>query len=118
LAAFLAWFFTVGQLFAFTPVVFDTGLPPQLFILASTLMGLLLPALVITRIVDGPAGLHRLWGHAVHLRVSLAWYALALLGLPLVAVAITVVFLGMPRGLVGRRRKFIRASDPALGLLT
>ncbi|HEX8626889.1 MAG TPA: CPBP family intramembrane glutamic endopeptidase [Catenuloplanes sp.] len=99
LGAFFAWFFTVGQLFAFTPILIDTPLPPQVFIVGSTLIGLLLPTLVITRIVDGPAALRSLWQRAIDVRVSLAWYALALLALPLLAVAISVAFLGAPTGL-------------------
>jgi len=57
LTTFLVWFFTVGQAFAFAPVVARANgveLLVQPFILASTLIGLLLPAVVITRIVDGP----------------------------------------------------------------
>lgn len=98
-AAFLAWFFTVGQILAFTPVVFDTGVPPQVFVNGSTLIGLLLPAVVITRIVDGPAGVRALWRRAVHVRVGLGWYALALLAMPLLAVFIAVAILGGPVGL-------------------
>ncbi len=64
--------------------------------MGSTLFGLLLPALVITRIVDGPEGLRALWQRAVHLRVSLAWYALAVLAVPAMAIAIAVALLGAP----------------------
>ena len=99
LGAFFAWFFTVGQAFAFTPVLFDTGLPAQVFVVASTLVGLLLPTFVITWIVAGRAGVRALWQRAVDVRVSPAWYALALLGLPRLAVAGTAVLLGMPAGL-------------------
>jgi membrane protease YdiL (CAAX protease family) len=99
LAAFFIWFFTVGQAFAFAPLIlgaqgFDVTVQP--FILGSTLVGLLLPALVITRIVDGPRGLRDLWRRAVDTRVSAAWYALAVVGVPLLAVAITVAVLGPP----------------------
>jgi hypothetical protein len=52
LAAFFGWFFTIGQAFAFTPViareVFGLDVMVQPFIVAATLVGLLLPALVIT----------------------------------------------------------------------
>jgi membrane protease YdiL (CAAX protease family) len=96
LSAFFAWFFTVGQAFAFAPLVFDTGLPPQFFIIGSSLVGLLLPALVLTRIVDGPAALRRLLRRFVDWRVSLGWYAVALLAVPAVAVGLGVLFLGVP----------------------
>lgn len=79
--------------------MFDLPGPPQLFVVGSTLVGLLLPTLVITRIVDGPAGLRALWRRAVAVRVAAAWYALVLLGLPLVALAITVAVDGLPADL-------------------
>ena len=61
LGAFFAWFFTVGWAFSFVPVFFQTGIHPQVFVLASTFIGLLLPTVVITRIVDGPEGVRQLW---------------------------------------------------------
>ncbi len=57
ITAFLVWFFTVGQAVAFVPVIAAAKgieLMAQPFIVASTLVGLLLPAVVITRIVEGP----------------------------------------------------------------
>ncbi len=98
LGAFFAWFFTVGQIIAFIPVVADTPLPQHVYIVGSTLLGLLLPTFVITRIVDGPAGVRALWQRAVHVRAAAAWYALALLGIPLLAVLITAALLGTPAG--------------------
>jgi membrane protease YdiL (CAAX protease family) len=96
LTAFFAWFFTVGQAFAFAPLVFHTGVPDQLFIIGSSVVGLLLPALVLTRIVDGPEALRVLLRRFVDWRVSLGWYALALLVVPAVAVGLGVLFLGVP----------------------
>ncbi len=99
LGAFFAWFFTVGQAVAFIPVVADTPLPPHAYVVASTLIGLLLPTFVITRVVDGPAGVRALWRRAVHVRVAASWYALALLGIPLLAVAIAAAVLTTPAAL-------------------
>jgi membrane protease YdiL (CAAX protease family) len=99
LGAFFAWFFTVGQVIAFIPVVADTPLPQQVYIVGSTLLGLLLPTFVITRIVDGPAGVQALWQRVVHVRVAAAWYAVAVLAIPLLAVAIAAAILGTPAGL-------------------
>jgi uncharacterized protein len=97
LAVFLAWFFTVGQALAFTPLVIGDALgPAQLFICASTLVGLLLPALVITRIVDGPGAVHTLLGRVLTLPAGIGWYLLALVGVPLVAAAITALVAGSP----------------------
>lgn len=55
------WFFTVGQALACTPLVLDVGIADRWFIIGSTLVGLLLPTRVITRVTDGPAGVRRLW---------------------------------------------------------
>jgi membrane protease YdiL (CAAX protease family) len=96
LTAFFGWFFTVGQAFAFAPLVLDTGVPDQIFIIGSTLVGLLLPALVLTRIVDGPEALRRMVRSFVDWRVSLRWYALALLVVPAVSVGLGVLLLGAP----------------------
>ena len=102
LLAFFAWFFTVGQAFAFFPVVManrGVEVPHQPFILGSTLVGLLLPALVITRVVDGPEGLRALLRRAVEVRVSAGWYAFALLLVPVLSVGLSVGLLGRPTDL-------------------
>jgi membrane protease YdiL (CAAX protease family) len=101
LTAFFAWFFTIGQAWAFAPLLLDRAgidpvVPPQVFILASTLTGLLLPALVVTRVVDGRSAAARLWRQAFAVRASWRWYLLALLGVPGLALAITVAALGPP----------------------
>jgi hypothetical protein len=86
IASFLAWSFTVGQAVAFLPVVlrevYDVEPAAQPFVVAANLVGLLLPALVITRIVDGPDGVRRLWSRALRVRTGLRWYALALVVVP------------------------------------
>jgi membrane protease YdiL (CAAX protease family) len=99
LTTFLAWFFTVGQALVFTPIVargYGVDLPPQVFVVASTVIGLLLPAVVITRVVDGPAGVHLLWRRALAVWVSARWYALALAGVPVLAIGLAVAFFGAP----------------------
>jgi uncharacterized protein len=99
LTAFLAWFFTVGQALVFAPIVargYDVELPSQAFVVASTLIGLLLPAVVITRIVDGPAGVRQLWRRAVDVWVGARWYALALAGMPVLATGLALAFFGAP----------------------
>ena len=100
LLTFFAWFFSVGQAFAFFPVVLarrGVDVPHEPFIIASTLVGLLLPALVITRIVDGPQGLRALLRRALAFRVSAGWYALTLLLVPVLTV--------------GARRRLARATS-------
>ena len=71
--AFFLWFYTVGQALVFAPVIANANgraWPMQWFVIASTLVGLLLPALLITWLVDGGPGLRRLWQRVVHLRVG------------------------------------------------
>ena len=104
LASFFLWFFTVGQVFPWAAAVANLNgrdWPMQPFVLASTLIGLLLPTLVITRIVDGPTGLRDLWRRALTWRVGLLWYAAAFLLLPLVALVIGVLIGGSPADVSG-----------------
>jgi uncharacterized protein len=95
IGAFLVWFTVVGQGFALMPLRFP-DVPSQPFIVASTLLGMLLPALVITRIADGPEGYRRLWERILKLRVGPSWYAFALLVLPVPAVITALLFIGEP----------------------
>lgn len=100
IAAFLSWAFTVGQLLVFTPIiarsVYGITIPAGPFTLVSTLIGLLLPTVAITRIVDGPDGLRLLWRRIRDVRLPLAWYAGVLLGVPLATLALTVALYGWP----------------------
>ncbi len=99
-ACFLLWSFPVGQAVAFVPVVarevHGADLPAAPFVVLANLVGLLLPALVITRVVDGPAGLRALLRRAVRVRVPLRWYGLALVVVPLSATAVAIALLGVP----------------------
>lgn len=99
-ASFLAWSFAVGQPIAFVPVVarevYGRELAAAPFIVGANLVGLLLPALVITRVVDGREGLRVLWRRTVRARTGLRWYVLALVVVPVSTAAVTAVFLGPP----------------------
>ena len=100
ITALLVWFFTVGQAVAFVPVVgsangVDVPLAP--FVVASTLVGLVLPTLVITWITDGRAGLQALWRRSTAVRVGAGWYAFALVVVPLTTATIAAAVLGLPR---------------------
>ncbi len=99
LTAFLLWFFTVGQALAFAPMVLAANgvdVVGQPFFVASTLIGLLLPAVVLTWVVDGAAGLRALGRRAVDLRVGIGWYAFAVLLIPALTVGAGVLLLGPP----------------------
>lgn len=100
LAAFLLWLSTVGLAIGFIPVIAKAGwaiaLPLQPFAIAETVVGALLPAVVITRIVDGSQGLRDLGRHAFRLRVPARWYAFSLLVLPLPALVLAIALFGLP----------------------
>ncbi len=102
-SAYLLWFFTLGWAPAFVPPVlrsaFGVDLPPwaaQLFIIAVTLFGMFLPAVVITRIADGPRAARALLRRTFDARVSPRWYALALLVVPAAAAAMAAASYGPP----------------------
>jgi membrane protease YdiL (CAAX protease family) len=96
ITAFLVWFFTVGQAFAFAPLYLDTAIPDQWFIIGSTLIGLLLPVLVITRIVDGTEGLRALGQRIVKVHAPLSLYVVGVVVMPILAIGLAVAFLGAP----------------------
>ena len=98
---FLLWFFTVGQVFAFVPVVARANgadWPVQPWVIASTMIGLLLPAAVITRVVDGPDALRALARRSVDVRIRWPWYLLTLVAMPALTLALAVALLGPPAG--------------------
>lgn len=68
----------------------------QLCINASTLLGICLPAVVITRLVDGPAGVRALLGRTARVRVAPRWYAVALLAHAVPTVLVAVALYGRP----------------------
>ena len=83
---FLLLFNTVGQAVAFVPVVaqrvYGVQLDVEAFLVLPTLLLLLAPALVITRIAWGRDGLRRLLADVVRFRVRARWYLLPLLAVP------------------------------------
>ena len=95
IGAFLLWFAVVGQAFAFVPLILPDA-PSQPFVIGSTLVGMLLPALVITRIADGQEGYRRLWQRILNVEVSFGWYLFALLVLPVPAIILAFAFFGRP----------------------
>jgi membrane protease YdiL (CAAX protease family) len=100
IAAFLAWFFPVGWAIAFIPfiaqTVWGTELAMEPFIVVSTWLGLLLPVLVITSIVDGRQGLGVLRRQVTRIRAGIGWYALGLLVVPAVSLALATFTFGPP----------------------
>jgi len=78
---------------SWTPVLFLGG-NPRLFSALGALVGLAIPAFVVTGITEGRAGISRLRRRALRWRVGIVWYVLAMLAVPLGAMLLTPVFLG------------------------
>jgi membrane protease YdiL (CAAX protease family) len=98
-AALIVWFFTVGQAIAFIPVIASSAgadLPLQPFTIASTWVGLLLPAVAITRLVHGRDAARALLSRLSLVRQPLRWYALCLVVVPLTSLAIVTAMVGAP----------------------
>jgi len=100
IAAFLMWFFPVGWAIAFIPQIarstMNIELSMEAFIILSTWFGLLLPVIVIVNIVDGTQGLRVLRQQLTRIRVNIGWYALGLLVVPSVSLALAIVTFGPP----------------------
>jgi CAAX protease family protein len=103
IGAFVAWYLPLCWAISFTPIVatnvLGLDLPAwvtQVSYNAASLLAMFLPAVVITRLVDGPAGVRALLGRVVKVRASLGWYAVALLAHPVLTVLVAVLLYGRP----------------------
>lgn len=94
--AFQAWLFTVGQAIAFTPFVIEVAVPHQVFVVATSVLGIFLPAVAITWIVDGREAAVGFLRRLVDWRVAARWYLLALVLVPVVALGLARLVLGAP----------------------
>lgn len=105
IGAFVVWFFTVGQAIAFVPLIArgtsGVELPAEPFLLVATFVGLVLPTIVITWITDGPEGLRALRQRTLNVWAPMRWYAFAVVGVPLVIVALWAAVSGPPEQTAG-----------------
>jgi uncharacterized protein len=94
LVTFLVVFNTFGQALAFVPVIarsfYGVQLDTDLILIVPTVLFLLLPALVITRVSRGPEGLRALLRSMLHFRIRWPWYLLPLLVLPALTLILTL----------------------------
>ena len=76
------------------PVLF-LGAPPRLFSAIGAILGLALPAFLVTAATDGKVGVHDLMRRTLRWRVGIGWYLLAALAIPLGALLLAPIFLGL-----------------------
>ena len=118
LITFLVVFNTFGQALAFAPVIarsaYGIGLDTDLILIVPTLLFLLLPALVITRVARGREGLRALLRSMVQFRIRWWWYLLPLFILPALTLISTLSV--PPEGLSARTlvMAYLTAYLPAL----
>jgi uncharacterized protein len=90
----LSWLLFAIPVLAFYGVIPDANLPVEVFALASTLLILLPAALWITSITDGRAGVRALFARAFRWRFGIGWWLVVLLGLPVIALLLGLIFGG------------------------
>jgi membrane protease YdiL (CAAX protease family) len=75
------------------PVLFF-GAPPRPFSATGAILGLALPAVLVTAATDGRAGVRDLLRRMLRWRVGIGWYLLATLAIPVGALLLAPLFLG------------------------
>lgn len=91
-ASFLFLAFAGMWLSLLPALLFDASV--RLFSAIGSLVGLALPAFLVTAIISGRGGLRDLIARSLRWRVALGWYALAILGIPVAVLLIAATFLG------------------------
>src|SRR5579864_7814792 len=95
--AFLVWFFPVAWTVALIPwIAHNTvglDLPQDPFFPLATLFGSTLPVVAIVRITGKPVGLRR---QLLKTRAHAGWYALGLVAVPAVSLALAILMFGVP----------------------
>jgi CAAX protease family protein len=75
------------------PVLFLDA-PPRLFSAVGAIVGLALPAFLVTAVTEGRAGVRDLLRRTLRWRVGIGWYLLAALAIPVGALLLAPLFLG------------------------
>ena len=89
LTAFLCLALGLGLTMLTVPVVIGVDNSP--FLLGMVFLGLLAPALIVTRLTDGPGGVRRLLARSFDWRFGLGRWAVVLFALPLLTVGLAAV---------------------------
>jgi membrane protease YdiL (CAAX protease family) len=90
----LSWLILAVPVLAFHRVIPGANLPVEIFALAATLLGLLPAAFWVTAVTDGRAGVRALFRRVFRWRFGIGWWAVVLLGLPLIALLLGLIFGG------------------------
>ena len=92
IAAFIILTYVIG--WATQLGAFQLGLPAMPSLWAGAVLGLLMPAVLVTAAVNGKAGVRDLLQRSLRWRVGAGWYLLAVLGLLVTSVLVASLFLG------------------------
>jgi uncharacterized protein len=97
------------------PVLF-LGAPPRLFSALGAIVGLALPAFLVTAATDGKAGVRDLLRRTLRWKVGPGWYLLAALAIPVGALLLASIFLGQAplQGFLGNWSMLFTAFVPQL----
>ena len=104
LATFLALVYVVYTAIALFPPLVDRALPygMPLYVVFGHLVGIAVPAFLVTWLADGKEGVRDLARRCTRWRVPLRWYFAALLGMPVAFLLLAVLTLGRgPLDLLG-----------------
>jgi membrane protease YdiL (CAAX protease family) len=98
LTAFLVLALGIGWPVLAIPAIIDA--PGEPFLVLLVYLGLLTPALIVTRLADGPGAIRRLLSRLLIWRFSVLRWAVILFGVPVLTVAISAAFgtLETPKG--------------------
>jgi uncharacterized protein len=90
----VSWGLWLPMLLWHLPLTSERSHTPTLYILPGIALGVTGSAFLMTALTQGKAGVLRLWHRFVLWRVGLQWYAMAILGMPLIEVLIGLVLPG------------------------
>src|SRR5215213_1150458 len=76
------------------PVLFVAA-PPRLFSAIGAILGLAIPVFLITAATNGRAGVRDLLRRMLRWRIGIGWYVLAMLAIPVGALLLAPLFLGL-----------------------
>jgi uncharacterized protein len=94
LAIVLCWLILTIPILASRHVIPGAGLPIEVFALAATLLVILPAALWVTAMTDGRAGVRALLARALRWRFGAGWWAVILVGLPVITVLLALISFG------------------------